>query len=201
MRIIKESDPQAINITADYLRGGKIIAFATDTVYGIGADASNFDAVDKLYKIKKRSSQKPIAIFLKDLAMAKKIFYFDKLAEKIAEKFLPGSLTMVLRAKKNKFNLAKNLNLQNNDFLGFRIINRSFIVDLFNDFNGILAVSSANISGEESASCAQEVKKYFSQLELDLLIDGAKSGQELPSTVVKIDDEKLEILRQGPIKI
>ena len=76
MLVVKEGDPDALNIACDFLCAGKIISFATDTVYGLAADATNHAAIATLYRIKNRDEKKPIAIFVKDLTTAKKIFYF-----------------------------------------------------------------------------------------------------------------------------
>ena len=198
MQIIKECNPSALDLACDFLRAGKIIAFATDTVYGLAVDASNFKAVEALYKIKNRDEKKPIAIFIKDLEMAKKIFFFDKTSTKLAEKFLPGSLTLVLETKSEACSkLAANLNQNNNKFLGFRIIDTDFIRNLLEKFDGILAVTSANKSAQKAAKSAEEVEKYFKFSSLDLLIDGGISKQETASTVVKITDGKVMILRKG----
>ncbi len=200
MRIIKENDKDAIDLAIQFLSQGNIIAFATDTIYGFGVDASNIKAVESLYKIKNRDQKKPIAIFVKDLETAKKIFYFDKLTTKIAKKFLPGSLTLVVKkSNESSVLLAKNLNQNNDEFLGFRIVEKKFIQNLLNKFNGILAVTSANISTQEPINNPREIKKYFSDSELALLIEGDVSKTKLASTVVKISEEKMIILRHGII--
>ena len=198
MQIIKESDLNSVDLACDFLAAGKIIAFATDTVYGLAVDASNSNAVEALYKLKKRDEKKPIAIFVKDLEAAKKIFFFDGISTKLATKFLPGSLTLVLETKAEAVSgLALNLNQNNNKFLGFRVIDNDFIQNLLKKFDGILAVTSANESSQKSARSAEEVEKYFKYSQLDLLIDGGISKQETASTVVKITDGKVTILRQG----
>ena len=95
-------------------------------------------------------------------------------------------------------NLAPNLN-ENDEFLGFRIVETNFLQELFKNFSGILAVTSANISGQQAAISAEEVKKYFNFSTIDLLIDGGVCQKKIPSTVVKISDEKITILREGSI--
>jgi L-threonylcarbamoyladenylate synthase len=208
MLIIQESDKNAPNLACDFLAAGKIISFATDTVYGLAVNAANYKAVENLYKIKNRNPQKPIAIFVKDLAAAQKIFYFEELAKKVAVKFLPGSLTMVLKLKQESSALlAANLNYKNNQesdkFLGFRIIESRFVSNLLQKFEGIMAVTSANKSNEKAAISAKEVEEYFRNCGPDsgpgLLIDGGISGQKIPSAVVKIFDDKLTILRSGSL--
>lgn len=200
MLTVKQSDQNAVNLACEFLRAGKIISFATDTVYGVAVDACNFKAVEALFALKKRDPKKPVAIFLKDLDAARKIFIFDKAAEKVAENFFTGSLTLVLETKPQTLSgLASNLNLNDEKFLGFRIVNHDFVRNLLEKFDGILAVTSANPSEKKAATSAAEVEEYFSNSSLDLLVDGSKSQSQTASTVVKIANGKLEVLRQGSI--
>jgi len=197
MKIIDEKNPKAAELASEFLRDGKIVAFATDTVYGIASDASNPKAVEKLYHLKKRDEKKPIAIFLPNLSAAKKIFIFDEISEKIAQEFLPGALTLILETNSNSSSLlAANLNQNNDNSLGFRIVDSFFVNKIFEKFNGFLAVSSANLSNHEPAKSAVEVEKYFP--ELDLLVCGEISSK-MPSTVAKISKGKITIIRQGSV--
>lgn len=203
MKIIKESDANSVDLACQFLKAGKVIIFATDTIYGIAADASNEEAVAKLYQLKKRDINKPIAIFVKNTAMAKNIFIFDDLLEKIAKKHLPGALTIVAELRSDcKTPLAKNLNPHHHS-LGFRIIKSHLINKILEKFNGALAVTSANISGQDAATNLSDIKKYFSQQDtnpkLDLIIDSGDSKTNGASTVVKISNNKMEILRHGLI--
>lgn len=201
MKIISQNDENAVEIAIEYLKNAKVIFFATDTVYGAAVDASSQDAVAKLYEIKNRQKNKPIAIFIHNVKMAQEIFEFSQKAQEIADEFLPGALTVVLKTKnRENLNLAKNLN-ENDEFLGFRIVKNGFIEILLEKFAGILAVTSANISGCDAAICADDVKKAFKEQKSDfLLIDGGICKEKIASTVIKIDGEKLETLRLGAIK-
>jgi L-threonylcarbamoyladenylate synthase len=198
MKIILENNPDSAKIAADFLRQQKAISFATDTVYGIAVDATNLKAIEHLYAIKKRDKNKPITIFLKEESDIEKIFIFDKITKKIADKFLFDGLTLVLKKRHDSHdsstNLASNLNI-NDDFLGFRIVKNKFISELFKNFDYPLAVTSANISGFSAAISAEEIKS----LDIDLLIDGGICQKKIPSTVVKIIDNKVIILREGAI--
>lgn len=200
MQIILEKNKDAVKLASEFLRAGKLISFAADTVYGIAVDASNSEAVAKLYDLKERDFKKPVAVFVKDIATAKSILCFDEIAKKVAAEFLPGALTLVLKQQDNVGKkIAANLNSEAKDFLGFRIVDRAFVKNLMADFGGILAVSSANKSGVDPASSALEVAKYFSDCALDLVIDGGELSQKIVSTVVKISAGEIEILRQGAI--
>jgi L-threonylcarbamoyladenylate synthase len=116
--IISQYHQNAINLAITKLQQQKLIAIPTDTIYGLAGDATSFEAVKKLYELKKRDNQKPIAIFVQNLEMAKEIFYFNQLAEKIANLYMPGKITIILNVKENNFSLAKNLNYNNNK-IGF----------------------------------------------------------------------------------
>ncbi len=197
MLVIDEKKSNAVDVAIDFLQKGKVICFATDTVYGVAVDATNSKAVDGLYKLKKRDKNKPIAIFLKNLESAKKLFIFNDLASEIVEKYMPGDITAILKttdyAKKI---LAKNLNNNDNDFIGFRIIDSYFVQKLFEKYNGILAVSSANEASQNPCISANLVKKNLKNL--DLLIAGKKTSK-LSSTIVKIVDNELTLIRQGKL--
>lgn len=199
MRIIKESDHNAGAIVAQYLQEGKIILIATDTIYGLGVDATNAKAVANLYKLKQRNENKAISILLKNLESAQKLFIFSELALKIAHKFLPGALTMVLQLANDQTRLANNLNINGNN-IGFRIIDRDFINKIFENFDGEIALTSANISGNEVIKNIDEVEKIFCKTDLDLLVvDGGELENRLPSSVINFIDGKVNILRPGLI--
>jgi L-threonylcarbamoyladenylate synthase len=199
MLVIDQKNPNAVDVAIDFLQKGKVICFATDTVYGVAVDATNPKAVDRLYQLKNREKNKPIAIFLKDLDSAKKIFIFNDLAKKIAQKYMPGRITIILKttlfAKKI---LATNLNNNDDDFIGFRIVDSYFVDKLFKKYSGILAVSSANKAFKEACSSASSVQKNLENL--DLLIAGKKTSK-ISSTIVKIDNDKLILIRQGKLII
>jgi len=199
IKIIKESDRNSASLATQHLKNGGVIAFATDTVYGFGVDASNKEAVQKLYEIKNRDETKAVAVLLKDIPRAKEILKFSDLALSISKKFLPGPLTMILPLKDDHKILADNLNIIDS-FIGFRIVDKVFINALFEIFKGDIALTSANLSKERILTNAQEIAEKFFETKLDLLvIDSGELKDNLVSSVIKIDNDKLEILREGII--
>jgi len=199
MQIINQKDSNSVELAIKYLQAGKVICFATDTVYGVAVDATNPDAVERLYKLKNREQNKPVAIFVKDKKMAEKLFLINELSAKIIDKYMPGAITVILPTTNYaKKILAKNLNNNHNDYIGFRIVDSFFVRNLFNKFNGIIAVSSANKAFEDAGSNAGMVKKNLKKL--DLLIVGKKTSK-FSSTIVKIVDNKIDIIRQGKLII
>lgn len=197
--ILSEKNPHSVEKIIALLKQGEVIAFPVDTIYGVAVDATNCAAVEKLYQLKKRDEKKPIAIFLPNIKAAQEIFTFDKTTKNIVEKYLPGALTVVAKVNENaKKILAKNLNKNDDNFLGFRIVDSFFVQNLFKKFDGILAVSSANISALQPAQSADEIAQYFP--ELALIISG-EIKYKRASTVIKITDNKIELIRPGALEI
>ena len=199
MHIIEKTDPKALKYAGKIIKAGGVVSFATETVYGLACDATNYDAVEKIYNIKNRDYSKPLAIFFSDIFQANKYVEFSDIAHKISTKYLPGPLTMIL-PRKNKKNckLARNVNLQNN-YLAFRVSSDLFVKNLINESKLILAVTSANISGAKSAVHHSEVENIFLNSELDLLICGGFCNSKTPSTIIKVHGNNIEILRQGSL--
>ena len=151
MLVIKEELENAAEIATRALKNNQIICFATETVYAIACDASSDIAVAKLYEIKKRDIKKPIAVFVKDLAMAKEFLDFNSIEDKIAQNFMPGMITLILNKKTNseqELSVSPLLNNNENN-LGLRIPNHQFCLKLLRNFGGVIAATSANISNQE----------------------------------------------------
>ncbi len=195
---IKESDLRAVQKAAEVVLGGGVICFKSDTVYGFACDAGSDVAVEKLYSIKGRSSKKPIAMFVRDVAMAKQIFEFDDFLQDFCEKYLPGRVTVVAKVKdKTEIETSQKLSLESN-FLGFRIVDGEFINELISRLNLPLAVTSANISDSKELLSDFDVYETFKNRNVDfLLVEGGLCESGEVSTVVKIDGAAFEVLRQG----
>jgi len=178
------------------LQDGQVIAFPTETIYGLGCDAKNCEAVKKIYRLKKRSYSKPLAVFFKNVKQAKKYLIFNKNANILARNFMPGEITLVLKKKKNS-GLSKFLNI-NSDTLGFRIPNHKFCLQLLEEFGEPICVTSANISGQEISTRSEDVKKYFGDSVYIVRRDNAKSSKKA-STIIELTKEKVEFIREGSI--
>ncbi len=182
-----------IQKAVEVLKAGGIILLPTETVYGIAVDASNNSAMEKIYKLKAREALKPLQIMVKDIERAKKLAVFNDGAEKLAKKFWPGALTIILKYKKDaglaKFNKV-------DDTIGLRIPDHKVALEILEAFGKPLAVSSANISGQEPA--IEHDKAAYSLNGIDLLIDGGISKVGVSSTVVSLVDG-IKILREGSI--
>lgn len=173
--------------------------YPTDTCYGLGVDATSLTAVRKLYKIKGRSFKKPVHIVVSSVAMAKQYVKWNGLAEKLAKAFWPGSLTLVLPAKKN--NSVTRMLSAGTGFLGVRMPNHEAPLKLVRKLKKPITATSANVSGKPSCYSLEEVKAQFKarKHKPDILIDGGGLRENAPSTVVMLKQDSYEILRDGPI--
>lgn len=193
MRILplKEGTYEAVAVVAQ----GGIIAFPTDTVYGVGVSAENPQALKRLYALKGRDADKPIPLLLDDVKRLKEISEeASALAWRLAEAFFPGALTLIVPLSRR---FPKELN-GGMGTVGVRVPHHEETLHLLTACGGYLAVTSANRSGERPAVSADEVGDIFGD-ELDLLLDGGRTSGLLPSTVVDTTTYPPRILRLGAI--
>jgi len=199
MKIIKEKSKDAVKEAIKAIKSGEVLVLATDTIYGLAADATSRKAADKIFKIKNRQMSKPLPVFLKDINMAKKIANINKNQEKFLKEVWPGKVTVVLERKKGS-NISKNI-FGNKKTIGLRWPNYKFVNFLMNQTKKPLTGTSANISGEGNIS---EIKKIINQFEgkkyrPDLIIDSGNLKKCKASTVVDFTKETPEILRIGEV--
>jgi L-threonylcarbamoyladenylate synthase len=190
MKTLKvKCDPDGIDNAVKTIKNGGTVVFPTDTVYGIGCDPYNQNAIKLLYQIKNRDSAKlfPILGFSKN--ELSEIAFFDKKAIKIAEKFWPGEITLVLKLKDEK--LKKILKLD--EKIAVRVPNNACILAILKECKLIVG-TSANISGSKSFKNPEECIKNISGY--DLFVDGGIIHSAGESTVVEVDNE-IRVLRQG----
>jgi L-threonylcarbamoyladenylate synthase len=192
MQILKKKEIILKEITRLIKQGG-IIVFPTDTVYGLLADATSEIAVKKLLKIKKRKTQKPIPIFVKNIEMAKKLALINKQQEKFLKKVWPGKVTIVL---KRKGKLPKFL-FRNKKTIGLRIPDYKIINQLLLIINRPLTGTSANISGHPSSTKIKEIISQFKnkRFQPDLIISAGNLPKSKPSTVLDLTTWPPKILR------
>ena len=190
---LEEERRQGLNEAAEIIKRGGVIAFPTDTVYGIASSAFNENAIERIYAIKERDHAKSIPILLGDISQAPIVAKeFSVEARQLADRFWPGGLTIIV-GKNEK--LPKNISVY--DTIGIRIPDYPFVRELIRK-TGPLAVTSANHSGDPSAV---QVDDFLSVLgdKLDLVIDGGKTTGGVSSTVVDCSGDKIKLLRAGAI--
>ncbi len=190
---LSTSDPNALRYAVDVLRYGGLVAFPTDTVYGVGALAFHREAVMRLYTVKGRSTDKAIAVLLgREADLAQVTSELTPAARRLAEKFWPGSITLVV-PKNPKLPEA----ISSTPTVGVRMPDHDFARRLLT-LTGPMAVTSANRSGEPNAQTAADV---LAQLDgrIELVLDGGRVPGGVPSTVVDCTAAQPRILRDGPI--
>jgi len=181
-----------IQIASKAINDGAIIIFPTDTVYGLGCNPYNHDAVLSLYEIKKRKKTKPFPVIGYSKKELEKIAEFNSLEEKIAEKFWPGPITLILKIKEKK--IQKSLDLEGK--IAVRVPNNQCVLALLKECK-LLVGTSANISGTTPFNDPKECDENLSGY--DLLIDGGIISGQGESTIVEIENNDVRILRKGNV--
>ena len=187
--------PNAIQRALDVLQAGSLVAFPTDTVYGVGAVAFNGKAVEAIYTAKDRPIEKAIPVLIGDGEdITKAASEVPSMARKLAERYWPGPLTIIVP---KHFDLPDSVSATNT--VGVRVPDHIAARRLLSAA-GPMAVTSANISGQPSPSTAEEV---FMQLNgrIALILDGGKTPGGVPSTVVDCTGTKPTVIREGPISL
>ena len=169
----------------EVLGNGGIIAYPTDTLYGVGCDALNEEAVNKVYEIKGRDFSKPMSIAGSDIKMLEKYVTMSSEIRKLLNKILPGPYTVLLPKK----DLISNLVTAGSDKLGVRIPDYDLILEIIKQFGKPIITTSANLSGEPDVTKYEDIT-----LPVDCIVRG-KCKYNQPSTV--FDPINKKILREG----
>ncbi len=185
-------DKEGIEKASQIIEEGGIAIFPTDTVYGIGCNPYNQESVRKIYEIKSRDFSKPLPVLVYSKEVAEKIAAFDEFSKKLAEKFWPGPLTIILRITDE--NLKRTLNVS--DKIGLRVPNHKCTLELLKKCN-FLVGTSANISGDSSFTNPDEGLKNLQNY--DIFIDGGIIDSQSESTIIEIENKKIKILREGAL--
>jgi L-threonylcarbamoyladenylate synthase len=182
-----------ISRAAEILRAGGLVAFPTETVYGLGADASSAAAVARLYAAKGRPADHPVIVHF---ATAEEAFSFARVippeAKKLAERFWPGPLTLILK----RSDKAKDFVTGGQDSVGLRVPSHPVAQELLREFGGGVAAPSANPFGKVSATTAAHVRE---ELKVDLVLDGGPSEVGIESTILDLSGSGVVLLRPGKI--
>ena len=185
-------DAEGIGQASKVIKDGGIVVFPTDTVYGIGCNPYNKESTKKVYEIKSRDFSKPFPVLVYSKDIAERIAEFDKISEKLAEKFWPGNLTILLKLKDSK--LKESLNLS--DKIGLRVPNHECTLALLEKCHCLIG-TSANVSGQSSffdpAECIKSIENY------DVFVDGGTITSKGESTIIQIEDGEIKIIREGSL--
>jgi len=191
------SEPRQIAQAAEQVRAGGVIAIPTDTVYGLAAALDQPAAIERIYELKGRDYAKPLPVLVSSIAHARRLVRgLTPLAAAVAERAWPGELTIVVAASDE----VPASVIRGGDSVGLRMPNQQLALAIIEAAGGALAVTSANRSGEPEARSAAEVRSMFGS-ELAYIADGGEIAGGTPSTVVRIERDRLEVLRQGDVDI
>ncbi len=192
------SSAQDITYAATILRGGKLVAFPTETVYGLGADASSDLAVSRIYVAKNRPSFNPLIVHVCSKQAASGVVEFNSAAELLADKFWPGPLTLLLPQKKSA-PISQHI-ASESSVLGIRVPSHPVAQSLLRTFGGAIAAPSANMSGSLSPTTAEHVLSGLSN-RIDAVIDGGTCPVGIESTIIGFNDNCTLIIRPGGIAL
>ena len=184
---------QKISKAISALIKGEIIVYPTDTIYGLGADIFNEEAVEKIFKIKKRPKDQPISIAVSSIDDLKKIAVLNDAALKIAEKFLPGKITLILKKKE----IISDTLLSGTDSIGVRIPNNKTALEILKNF-GPMTCTSANIHKQPTPTVISEINMLFKQSGIEVYLDEGPLENK-PSTIIDLTSGQYKIIRYGDI--
>lgn len=183
-----------IQQAAKVIKQGGVVAFPTETVYGLGADAFNPLAVEKIFELKERPTFDPLIVHLHSIEQLNLVSSAsDERVYKLADKFWPGPLTIIL----NKTEKVPDIVTSGLKTVGVRIPNNPIALELIRLSETPIAAPSANKFGRTSPTKAEHVKKYFSKV--DYILDGGSTTVGIESTIIKLNEKGFEILRSGII--
>lgn len=199
MEILKIDSRNTIKKVASLILRGEVLVCPTDTVYGLLADASNQEAVEKLFKIKRRKKAKPIPVFVRDIKMAKRLAEISPKQEKFLRKVWPGKVTVVLRRSKDcklpEILFGKEKKTKT---IGLRIPDYPLISQLLEKVKRPLTGTSANISGLPPSTKIKDIIKQFQDKKFQpaLILNTGNLKPAKPSKVVDLTGKKPKVLRK-----
>ncbi|MGA3020921.1 MAG: L-threonylcarbamoyladenylate synthase, partial [Candidatus Micrarchaeales archaeon] len=186
MARLLRADKISVRQCVEALLKGKAIIYPTETVYGLGVDAMNENAVEGLFEIKEREKSRPVSVAVADIEHAKKLAVFNKFSDALAEKFLPGPLTLVLKAR-----ITMPL-ITTNGRIGIRVPSNRFAQVLLQQFSKPITATSANISGLKSAVDIREIDRRLLD-NVELIVEDPEIRYKKESTVIDLSSSKPRI--------
>ena len=196
MKIYNYVDKNVLDEIIQILDNDGLIIFPTDTVYGIACNSFSDNAIKKLFSAKKRSFDKPICVLTNNIDKINMVVdNISNVERKLIDKYLPGNLTIVFNKKEN----ISNLLTANKDTIGVRIPDCKIALKILSAYPNPLAVTSVNISGEKCGTTIDDFICDFKD-KVDIIIDGGILG-DMPSTIVRVENNNINILREGSLDI
>jgi len=195
--VIHAGNENALTRAIEVLKDGGVVAFPTDTVYGLGALPWNKDAVIRLYEAKQRPFDRPIALLLSDADQLERVTVvmprFRRQARQLIARFWPGGLTLVLPKTESVLDV-----ISAGPSVAVRVPDLPLARDLIRGAGGVLAATSANLSGQPSPITAQEVEEQLGD-RIGLILDGGLCREGVPSTILDCTVSPPALLRRGAV--
>ena len=186
--------PRQLNQAVQLLRDGGVVAFPTDTVYGVGVDPFQSEAVRRLYRIKGRPEDKPIAILVGSIEDVARVAQTpSRTFSRLADRFWPGGLTLIVETRELPPEITAG-----GSTVGVRMPDHPLTLELLRAFGGPIATTSANRSGENPATSAEEVGAQLGD-HVNLIVDGGDTITKVASTVLDLSVSPPKVLRHGGI--
>ncbi len=193
----KDISQEELDYVINVLNHNGLVIFPTDTVYGLACNCFQDAAIEKIFEVKQRAKNKPINVLTDSVDKMNLVVKNMNLVEKdLVEKYMPGALTIIF----DKKDIVSSKLTSGLDTIGVRIPNHEIALAILRNLDYPLATTSANVSGEEAGVSFEDVISYFDG-KVDVIIDGGVSPIQVASTIVRVEDGKVHILRQGSIKI
>lgn len=196
MKIYNSINDSILNEINDVLDKDGLIIFPTDTVYGIACNAFSEIAIKKLFLAKNRSFDKPIGVLTDSVDKIDMIVKnISDLERELISKYFPGNLTIIFDKKE----IVSNLLTANKSTIGVRIPDNEIVLQILRNYKYPLATTSVNLAGKKEGT---EVSDFIDEFKdkVDIIIDGGKTN-EISSTIVRVENDKINILREGSLKI
>ena len=190
-----ELNEESLNQIADSINNGNVVVFPTETVYGIGANGFDENAINKLYEIKERSYNKPISLLVNSFSMIEEVVEeLSDMERVIIDKFFPGPLTLVVKKNKN----IPNILTSGTDYVGIRMPKNKTALRIINAAKVPMATTSTNISGMEADIDFEKAYNDFKD-KVDIFVDGGVAQIGVASTVIQVVNDEIKVLREGII--
>ena len=194
---MKEIKAELLATAVAALRRGDVIVFPTETLYGLGADALNFNAVEKVFQFKGRDPNNPFPVLVSDRSMLNSLVAtVTPLADKLMAHFWPGPLTLVLPARKE---IPAPL-MNSSGAIGIRISSQPIATAIVRMLGRPVTATSANLSGQSGAQTLAQARTYFAG-KIDVFVDGGALTSATGSTVIAVAEQEISVIRAGEISI
>lgn len=192
----EEINDSIIKEIAVALKNGKLVIFPTDTVYGIGTNAYDGNACERIYEVKGRPSYKPLVLLISDISMLEQMVDSINLVEqKLMDAFWPGALTIKFKKKKN---VLPDVISAGDEYLRARLIGSGILYELIKESGVPVVAPSANLSGSLTGTKIENIKKELDG-KVDYILDYGDVESDVTSTIVEVIDGKIAVIREGKI--